>query len=55
MTYLERFDVPRIRALVGKETKAALVAAKGKIDAVPGLTRHVPIRVVEEYLGLQGS
>lgn len=53
--FLDRADVPRIRALVGRETKAALDAANGQIDAVPGLTRHVPIRVVEEYMGLQGA
>ena len=53
--FLDRTDIPRIRTLVGKETKAALDAAKGQIDAVPGLTRHVPIRVVEEYFGLQGA
>ncbi len=53
--FLDRADIPRIRALVAKETNDALDAAKGVIDAVPGLTRHVPIRVVEEYMGLQGA
>ena len=53
--FLDRADIPRIRALVGSETKAALDAANGQIDAVPGLTRHIPIRVVEEYMGLQGA
>ena len=53
--FLDRADIPRIRALVGQETKAALDAANGQIDAVPGLTRHVPIRVVEDYFGLEGA
>jgi cytochrome P450 len=53
--FLDRADVPRIRALVGAETNAALDRANGQIDAVPGLTRHIPIRVVEEYMGLQGA
>jgi hypothetical protein len=40
--FLDRADIPRIRALVGSETKAALDAANGQIDAVPGLTRISP-------------
>ncbi len=53
--FLDRADIPRIRALVAKETNLALDAAQGQIDAVPGLTRHVPIRVVEDYFGLTGA
>ena len=53
--FLDRADIPRIRALVGDETNKALDAANGVIDAVPGLTRHVPIRVVESYFGLEGA
>ncbi len=53
--FLDRADIPRIRALVAKETKAALDAAGGTIDVVSGLTRHVPIRVVESYFGLIGA
>ena len=53
--FLDRADIPRIRALVAKETNLALDAAKGQIDAVPGLTRHIPIRVVESYFGLSGA
>ncbi len=53
--FLDRADIPRIRTLVGQETNAALDRANGRIDAVPGLTRHVPIRVVESYFGLTGA
>jgi cytochrome P450 len=53
--FLDRDDLPRVRALVAKETNAALDAAKGQIDTVPSLTRGVPIRIVEEYMGLQGA
>ena len=53
--FLDRGDIPRIRTLVGQETKAALDKAHGKIDAVSGLTRHVPIRVVQDYFGLDNA
>jgi cytochrome P450 len=50
--FLDRADIPRIRALVAKETKAALDAAGGTIEVISGLARHIPIRVVEFYFGL---
>jgi cytochrome P450 len=50
--FLDRADIPRIRALVAQETKAVLDAAGGRIEVISGLTRHIPIRVVESYFGL---
>jgi cytochrome P450 len=52
---LNRDDLPRIRELVGKTAAAALEAAVDqKIDAVNGLTRHVPIALVQQYMGFDG-
>lgn len=54
-TLLNRDDLPRIRAFVGKTASAALDAAPDqKIEAINGLTRRVPIALVQEYMGFDG-
>ncbi len=52
---LNRDDLPRIRDFVGQTAAAILDAAPGRrIDAVNGLTRAVPIALVQEYMGFDG-
>jgi cytochrome P450 len=48
-------DLPKIRAFVNEKTKSRLEAAKGEIDAVNGLTRAVPISLVQEWFGFTDS
>jgi cytochrome P450 len=52
---LNRDDLPRIRDFVGRTAAAALdAAADGELDAIGGLTRHVPIALVQDYMGFDG-
>ncbi len=54
-TLLNRDDLPRIREFVSKTASEALhCAPDGKIDAVNGLTRRVPIALVQDYMGFDG-
>ncbi len=54
-TLLNRDDLPRIREMVGRLASEALDAAPdGTIEAVNGLTRRVPIGLVQEYMGFDG-
>ncbi len=53
--FLDRADIPRIRAFVADETNAALDRANGLIEVISGITRHVPIRLVESYFGLSDA
>jgi cytochrome P450 len=44
-------DIPAIRAYVGNKTAELLAAAGGSIEAVRGLTRAVPIALVQDWFG----
>jgi cytochrome P450 len=48
---LDREQVPAIRAFVADHAATLLRAADGSIEAVEGLTRAVPIAVVQEFFG----
>jgi len=47
-------DLPKVRAMAGAEADAALDAAGAEIEAVEGLARHVPMRIVQRYFGIAG-
>ena len=48
-------DLPHIRAWVAKRTAALLDAADGSIEAVSGITRAVPIALVQEWFGMSDA
>jgi len=48
-------DIPAIRTYVGEKAASLLAAAGGSIDAVPGLTRAVPIALVQDWFGFSHS
>jgi cytochrome P450 len=48
-------DIPGIRAYVADKAATLLAAAGGSIDAVPGLTRAVPIALVQDWFGFRHS
>jgi cytochrome P450 len=48
-------DIPAIRTYVGEKTASLLAAAGGSIDAVPGITRAVPIALVQDWFGFSHS
>lgn len=52
---LDREDVPVIRETVGKWAADILKAAGGRIEAVGGLTRAVPCRLVQDWFGFIDS
>ena len=52
---LDREDIPAIRAYVADKAGAILRAAGGEIDAVDGLTRAVPIALVQDWFGFVDS
>ena len=52
---LDRDEIPAIRDYVGKKTSALLSSANGAIDAVDGLTRAVPIALVQDWFGFSRS
>lgn len=52
---LDREDIPEIRSYVGNKAAALLAAAGGAIDAVPGLTRAVPVALVQDWFGFSHS
>jgi cytochrome P450 len=52
---LDREDLPKIRAWTRDKAKALLTAAGGKIDAVDGYTRLMPINLVQEWFGFTES
>lgn len=45
-------DIPAIRAYVADKSASLLAAAGGAIDAVPGLTRAVPIAFCQDWFGM---
>ena len=49
---LDREDIPAIRDFVATRSAALLAAAGGSIEAVAGLTRAVPLALVQEWFGL---
>jgi cytochrome P450 len=52
---LDREDIPAIRSYVADKAAALLSAAGGSIDAVMGLTRAVPIALVQDWFGFVHS
>jgi hypothetical protein len=48
-------DIPAIRSFVGTKAAALLAAAGGSIDAVSGLSRAVPLALVQEWFGFVHS
>jgi cytochrome P450 len=52
---LDREDIPAIRTYVGNKAAALLAAAGGSMDAVAGLTRAVPIALVQDWFGFAHS
>ncbi len=51
---LAQDDLPRVRAMAGEIADAALDAAGAEIEAVEGLARFVPMRIVQRYFGITG-
>ena len=52
---LDREDVPAIRTYVADKAAALLGAAGGSMDAVAGLTRAVPLALVQDWFGFTHS
>jgi cytochrome P450 len=52
---LDREEIPAIRSYVANKAAALLAAAGGTIDAVMGLTRAVPIALVQDWFGFVHS
>jgi len=48
-------ELPAIRNYVGKKAASLLAAAGGQIDAVAGLTRAVPVALVQDWFGFSHS
>lgn len=48
---LDREDGPAVRAYVADKAATLLAAANGRIDAVPGLSRAVPLALVQDWFG----
>lgn len=48
-------DIPAIRDYVAKKAEDILASAPGSIDAVSGLTRAVPIALVQDWFGFSHS
>ena len=52
--FLNRNDLPQVRAMVGRISAGLLDAASGKIEAVGDYCRMVPATLVQDYFGLTG-
>lgn len=48
-------DVPRMRQWIGEATAAALDDAGGTIEAVRAVTRGIPVKLVQDWFGFDGS
>ena len=48
-------DIPRMRDWIGTTTRDALDAAQGQIELVRGVTRGVPVALVQHWFGLTGA
>src|ERR1051326_8149196 len=53
--FLNRDDIPRVRAMVADIAKGLLDAAGGGIEAINGFTRLVPATLTRDYFGLRGT
>jgi cytochrome P450 len=51
---LSRSDLPKVREMAGAVADAALDAAGGRLEVVGGLARHVPLKIVQRYFGIEG-
>ena len=52
---LDREDIPNIRTYVADKAAALIAAAGGAMDAVAGLTRAVPVALVQDWFGFADS
>ena len=52
---LDLEDLPKMRAFVGARSAALLREAHGAIDAPQSLTRAVPVSLVQQFFGFDGS
>lgn len=52
--FLNRNDLPQVRAMVGRICTSLLDEASGKMEAVGSYCRMVPATLVQEYFGLTG-
>jgi cytochrome P450 len=52
--FLNRSDLPQVRAMVANIANGLLDAADGKIEAIGGFCRMAPATLVQEYFGLTG-
>jgi cytochrome P450 len=52
---LDREDIPAIRTYVESKAVELLRVARGRIDAVNGLTRAIPIALVQDWFGFVDS
>lgn len=48
-------DIPKVRALAGDVTAAALRGEEGEADLVPAVGRRVPLKIVQDYFGFAAS
>ena len=52
---LDREEIPAIRTYIGNKAASLLAAAGGTMDAVAGLTRAVPLALVQDWFGFVHS
>ena len=52
---LDREDIPKIRTYVANKAAALIAAAPGEMDIVSGLTRTVPLALVQDWFGFADS
>ena len=52
---LDREDLPDIRTYIGAKTAELLKDAKGEIEAIRGITRAVPVSLVQDWFGYDSS
>lgn len=48
-------DIPPMRTFIGQRAAAILDGARGEIDAPKALTRAVPVALVQDFFGFEGS
>ena len=52
---LDHEDIPVIRKYIGEKTAELLKNADGKIEAIRGITRAVPVALVQDWFGYDNS
>lgn len=52
---LDHERVPAMRAFIGQAVDAALDQAGGEIEVVAGITRHAPVRLVQQFFGFEDA